>query len=135
MKKLLTINYSANAFNFAVLIFRLSIGILMMHHGYYKLIHFGTLHNTFGDVTGMGSTASLCFYIFAEFFCALFLILGLFTRFSLLPLIICATISLITLNHKDIFGSAEKDMLYLASYLIIIFIGPGKVSVDGMIGK
>lgn len=135
MKKLLTINYSANAFNFAVLIFRVCIGILMMHHGYYKLVHFGTLHNTIEDLTGMGPTVSLCLFIFAEFFCALFLILGLFTRFSLLPMIICATISLVSVHHKDIFNTAETDLLYLASYLLLIFVGPGKVSVDGMIGK
>jgi len=135
MKKLLSINYSANAFNFAVLVFRICIGTLMMHHGYQKLVHFGNWQQQLGDVTGMGATASLCLFIFAEFFCALFLILGLFTRFSLIPLMICAAISLVQLHHKNIFGNGETDLLYLASYFLLIFIGPGKISVDGMMGK
>ena len=43
MRKLLSTKYSAGAFNAAILILRLSLGILMMKHGYDKLIHFGDM--------------------------------------------------------------------------------------------
>ena len=72
MKKLLSINYSDGAFNFAMLILRLVFGILIMNHGYDKLIHFGEKHSTFMNFMGIGSTVSLALVIFAEFFCGLF---------------------------------------------------------------
>ena len=38
-------------------------------------------------------------------------------------------------HHGDIFGDGEKAAIYLACTSTILFCGPGKVSVDGMISK
>jgi preprotein translocase subunit SecG len=73
MKKLLSTKYSAGAFNAAMLLLRLGAGILMMNHGYDKLIHFGSKQSSFMNFLGMGSTVSLSMVIFAEFFCFCFL--------------------------------------------------------------
>ena len=40
MKKLLSIHYNAFAFNASMLLLRISLGLLMMAHGYDKLVHF-----------------------------------------------------------------------------------------------
>jgi putative oxidoreductase len=79
MRKLFSSKYSAGAFNAAMLFLRLAFGILMMNHGYQKLLHFADKQHSFMNFLGMGSTLSLLLVIFAEFFCALFIILGLFT--------------------------------------------------------
>jgi putative oxidoreductase len=135
MKKLLSTSYSAGAFSAAMLILRLSLGILMMMHGYEKLIHFGDMQNKFMNFMGIGSSASLALVVFAEFFCSIFLILGLFTRLASIPLII-ATCVMVFMAHKgDVFGDGQTAALYLTGYLVLLFVGPGKVSVDGMIGK
>lgn len=135
MKKLLSIKYSAGAFSAAMLLFRLGIGFLMMWHGYDKLLHFSKIHNQFLNFMGLGSTFSLTLVIFAEFFCSLFLVLGLFTRLSAIPLIITMCVALFKVHQGDFFGKGEVAALYLISYVVLLFLGPGRVSVDSMIGK
>jgi putative oxidoreductase len=135
MKKLLSTKYSAGAFNAAIFFLRLGLGFLMINHGYYKLVHFSSMHNSFMNFIGLGSTLSLSLVIFAEFFCSLFLILGLFTRFITLPLIIVMCIALFKSHHGDLFGKGEMDALFLLGFIVILFLGPGKVSVDSMVGK
>jgi len=135
MKKLLSTKYSASAFNAAILLLRLTTGFLMMSHGYDKLIHFATKHNSFMNFLGIGSTLSLSLAIFAEFFCSLFIIMGLFTRFAVIPLIITMCVALFKVHNGNVFGKGELDALFLAGYIVILFVGPGKVSVDTMMGK
>ena len=134
MKKLLSIKYSAGAFNFAILLLRLVVGILIMNHGYDKLIHFGDKHNTFMNFLGIGSTLSLALVIFAEFFCGLFVILGLFTRLSVIPIIIVLAVAVFKAHHGAVFGDGQPAALYLTAFTVLLFVGPGRVSVDSMIG-
>lgn len=135
MKKLFSANYSAGAFNAAMLILRLSFGILMMSHGYQKLMHFGDMQGKFMNFMGLGSSISLSLVVFAEFFCSLFLILGLFTRLAAIPLIIATCVMVFKAHNSDVFGDGQTAALYLTGYIVLLFVGPGKVSVDGMIGK
>ncbi|HAI84842.1 MAG TPA: DoxX family protein, partial [Chitinophagaceae bacterium] len=89
MKKLLSIRYSEWAFNVALLSLRLVFGIVMMvDHGIPKMMKFADLQSKFYDFLGLGGKWSLMLVIFSEVFCSLFLALGLFTRFALIPLII-----------------------------------------------
>ncbi len=135
MKKLFSTKYSAGAFNTAMLLLRLGFGILMMMHGYDKLVHFSTYQSKFIDFMGMGTTMSLALVVFAEFFCSLFIILGLFTRLATIPLIIVFSVALFKAHDADIFGKGEPAALFLFGFLALLFLGPGKASVDSMIGK
>ncbi|MBK8608781.1 MAG: DoxX family protein [Chitinophagaceae bacterium] len=135
MKKLLSTKYSAGAFNAAMLLLRLGFGILMMSHGYQKLIHFAEYQTKFMNFMGLGSTMSLALVEFAKFFCSLFLILGLFTRLAAIPLIIATCVMVFKAHNAEVFGDGETAALYLTGYLVLFIIGPGKISVDGMIGK
>jgi uncharacterized membrane protein YphA (DoxX/SURF4 family) len=38
-------------------------------------------------------------------------------------------------THGQIFGDGEKGAIYLFTSLTILLCGPGKISVDGLIGK
>ena len=135
MKKLISTQYSPALFNGAMLLIRLSFGLMMMYKGYNKMVHFAEIKAQFIDFLGLGATFSLALVIFAEFFCSLFLILGLFTRLSTVPLIITMSVALFKVHQTDIFGKGEAAALFLAAYLLILMLGPGKVSVDGMTGK
>ena len=135
MRKLLSINYSAGAFNTAMLLLRLVVGILMMNHGYNKLAHFTETAKDMPSFLGIGSTITTALVVFAEFFCSLFIILGLFTRLACIPLIITMSYALLKAHKGDFFGDGEMACLYLGTYLTLLIIGPGKVSVDGMIDK
>jgi putative oxidoreductase len=118
-----------------MLVLRLSLGVLMMYHGYQKLMHFSEMQQKFMNFLGMGPTMSLALLIFAEFFCSMFLILGLFTRLAAIPLIIATCVMVFKAHGGDVFGDGETAALYLSGYLVLLFVGPGRVSVDSMIGK
>ena len=135
MKKLLSTKYSAGAFNVAILLLRLIFGILMMKIGYDKLIHFSEKAKGFTTILGISPTISLSLVVFAEFFCALFIIIGLFTRFAVIPLIIVMSVALFKVHHGDILGEGAKAAMYLTVYISLLLVGAGRVSVDSMIGK
>lgn len=135
MKKLLSAKYSAGAVTAAMLVLRLAAGILMMNHGYDKLVHFGKYQHTFMSFLGLGGTLSLALVVFAEFFCSLFLVLGLFTRLASIPLIVTMAVALFDAHDGTFFGDGEMAALYTAGYLVLLIVGPGRISVDSMIGK
>lgn len=135
MKKLLSTSYSAGVFNFAMLVLRVSMGALMLPHGYDKLVHFVEYKKHFMNFLGIGSGLTLALVIFAEFFCSMFLIVGLFSRLVAVPLAIGVFVALWKAHHFDVFGDGEKAALFLAGFITILLVGPGKASVDGLVGK
>ena len=135
MKSLLSTKYSAGAFSTAMLILRLVAGILMMNHGYGKLTHFEETAKFMPHLFGMSSSITTALVIFAEFFCSLFIILGLFTRLACVPLIITMCYALFITLHGEVFGKGELATLYLGAFTVLLLVGPGRVSVDSMTGK
>jgi putative oxidoreductase len=135
MRKLLSTNYSAGAFNTAMLFLRITAGGLMLAHGYDKMIHFNETAAQMMNFMGIGSKASTALVIFAEFFCSMLLILGLFTRLACIPLIICMAVALVKAHNGDFFGQGQVAALFLICFIVLLLLGAGKVSVDSMIGK
>jgi putative oxidoreductase len=141
MKKLMSTNYSAGAFNFAMLLFRFIIGFTMVQAGYNKLIHFNDMltgPQAFQSMIGIGAKTELAMLVFAEFFCSIFLILGLFTRLATIPLIIAMCVAFFMAHHAEVFtkeGGLQAALIYLCGYIFLLLVGPGKISVDGMTGK
>lgn len=135
MKRFLSTRYSAGAFNFAMLLLRVVTGVLLMSHGYSKLVRFNEIKNVFMNFMHLGSTTSLVLIIFAEFFCSILLVLGLFTRFAVVPIIIGMIVVVFITHNADFFGKAETASLFLAANITLLFCGPGRISVDAMIGK
>jgi putative oxidoreductase len=135
MKKLLSTGYSAYAFNLALFILRVGAGLLMIHHGYDKLVNFKQYAANFMHFLGMNSNFSLALVVFAEFFCSIFVILGLFTRFACVFLLISTFVAVSQAHNYDILGKGEHASLFFIIYFTILIIGPGKISVDGMMNK
>lgn len=135
MRKLLSTKYTVGAFNTAMFLFRLTFGILMMNHGYGKLSHFNDTAENMPGLFGMSGTVTASLVIFAEFFCALFVVLGLFTRLACIPVMICMAYACFKAHNGEVFGKGEMSALYLCAYTVILLLGPGKVSVDSLSGK
>ena len=135
MRKLLSTRYNAGAYNTGLLILRLGAGILMANHGYEKLIKYNEMSGKFVNFLGLGSDITLALVIFAELFCAILIVLGLFTRFACIPLIISCTYAVSQAHNWQVFVEGEKITLYLIAFLTILFTGPGKISADNMISK
>jgi putative oxidoreductase len=89
----------------------------------------------FGDPIGLGSDISLGLAVFAEFLCALLIIIGFKTRWATIPLIITMLVAVFIVHWDDPFGSKEKGILYLTGYLAILMTGPGWYSIDEQIRK
>lgn len=135
MSKLLSTSYTSGAFNFGALLLRLAMGGLLLPHGYDKLVHFAQYKGKFINFMGIGTTASLGLTVFAELFCALFVVLGLATRLAAIPPAIAMFVALWKGHNLDIFGEGEHAALFMFGFLVILIIGPGKASVDGAMGK
>jgi putative oxidoreductase len=135
MKKLFSSKYSDNGIAFATLILRLTLGALLLPHGYDKLMHFSTLSAKFADPFHIGSATSLALLIFAEFFCSALVILGLLARLACIPPIIAMAVAVFSAHNGEIFGDGEHAALYLGGFTALLFSGPGKISLDRLIGK
>ncbi|MBK7289513.1 MAG: DoxX family protein [Chitinophagaceae bacterium] len=135
MKKLFSTKYSDRSISLSLLLLRLAVGGLMIPHGYKKLLNFANKSSGFTDPFGIGGPASMSMVIFAEFFCAGLIVLGLLTRLATIPLIIAMSVALFISHNGQFFGEGEKAALFLAGYLIILLAGPGKISTDRLIGK
>ncbi|MDB5195862.1 MAG: hypothetical protein JWP88_232 [Flaviaesturariibacter sp.] len=135
MRKLFSTRTSDSSFTFATLLLRLGAGSLMIVHGLDKLMHFAEKSGKFADPFHIGTTASLALTVFAEFFCAAFIILGLFTRLACIPLIIAMSVAVFFAHGGDFFGQGSAAGLFLICFIAILFFGPGKASLDRFIGK
>ncbi|MBO9683893.1 MAG: DoxX family protein [Flavisolibacter sp.] len=136
MKKLFSTRVSENALAFALLLLRVGVGSLMLvQHGFDKLTHFAQKAPRFADPFHIGSTTSLSLVIFAEFFCAAFVIIGLFTRLACIPLVIAMSVALFSAHKGDFFGRGEAAGLFMIVFLALLFTGPGKISLDRLIAK
>ncbi len=116
-----------------LLILRLGVGGLMITHGWGKLANFGALASRFSDPLGLGSTVTLVLVVFAEFFCALLVILGAATRLAVIPLIINMSVIVFVVHADDPWQRQEFALLFLIPFLTLLFTGPGQFSIDGLI--
>lgn len=122
---------SEKCVSFGLLFLRAVVSFSMIYlHGYPRLINFSNISSEFADPLGFGTTTSLVLVVFAEFFCSLFLILGLFTRWSCIPLIITMGVATWVINGGKGFIYQEKSFVYLICYISLLISGGGRFSLD-----
>ena len=110
---------------------RVAIGSLMLFsHGLGKLSGFSEMFHSFPDPLGISPEASYSLTVFAEFFCSLFLILGLFTRVAAITLSINMAVIAFVMQLHEPWNKKEFAVLFLIPYLTILFTGAGKYSLD-----
>ncbi|MGI9542472.1 MAG: DoxX family protein [Cyclobacteriaceae bacterium] len=130
LKKLLAPVPTAPALDWALLILRLAIGILMITHGWGKFSKVLAGSAEFGDPIGLGPSTSLALAAFAEFICSILIILGLATRLVVIPPMIVMLVAFFIVHAEDPFGRKEKTLLFLFPYISLLIAGPGKFSLD-----
>jgi putative oxidoreductase len=136
MRKILSTAYSDGAFNFALLVQRVATGLLLLiRHGLPKISNFSNLSGTFYDPLRIGHRNSLILVILAELFCSMLLALGLFTRIVAFIIVFELSVAVFIYHHGQPLENYELAVIYLTSVFTIMIVGPGRVSVDGMMGK
>lgn len=136
MKRLLSTTYTDASFNIALLLLRAAAGILLfIDHGIPHIMRFNTLQNSFFDPIGIGHRWSLLLLIFAEVFCSLFIVLGLFTRLAAIPVVIAMAVAVFLFHKGQPLKEMEPAVIFMCMYLVILFTGPGRYSVDAAMGR
>jgi putative oxidoreductase len=123
-------NAKSISVDIGLLLVRVASGGLMLLHGAPKLFNFSKRWHTFSDPLGISSELSFVLCVFAEFFCAVFLIAGAFTRAALIPLILNMVVIVFVVHGADGLGKKETAIFYLIAYTALFLTGPGKYSLD-----
>jgi putative oxidoreductase len=116
--------------SFALLVLRASFGLMMLTHGWPKVLSFIDNPASFPDPIHLGPALSHGLTAFAEFFCAALIVIGLMTRWAALPLIIAMVVVSFVVHGKEPVGERELSMLYLSAYSVIALLGAGSYSLD-----
>ncbi|MDN5211072.1 DoxX family protein [Fulvivirgaceae bacterium BMA12] len=117
--------------NFGIFILRATVGSLMLlGHGMPNLMNFYQSYDTFPDPLGIGNEISFFITIFTEVICSMALILGLFTRLAVIPIIITMLITMLVINIDDPWPKKELAIVYLLPYITLYFTGSGEYSMD-----
>lgn len=123
--------------NFGIFVLRVSVGSLMLlGHGLPKLMDYHDNYDSFPDPLGIGNNISFFFTVFAEVVCSGALILGLFTRLAVIPLIATMLIAILVIHVDDPWPKKEFAIMYLLPYITLYFTGSGEYSMDkGVFGR
>lgn len=117
-----------------LLLLRIVLGTLMMRHGWDKLMNFADA-DKFPDPIGVTGPVSAMLTIFAELICSGFLVVGLFSRAALIPLIITMLVVIFIVAAGTDLGEREHAILFLVPYISLLFTGPGRYSLDSLLKR
>ncbi|NJN35127.1 MAG: DoxX family protein [Saprospiraceae bacterium] len=125
IRRFISPDFNKNTADWALLILRVGISLLMLRYGFTKFNKILTSDFGFADPIGLGEKTSLFLAVFAEFFCSILLILGLFTRAALVPLITTMLIAFFIIHKNDDFNMREHPLVFLLPYITIWLMGAG----------
>ena len=110
--------------------FRIAVSAMMLTHGLPKFQKLISGDFQFADPIGIGETPSLFLAVIGEFICPILVIIGFKTRLSAIPTAITMAIAAFLIHGADDFGTKEKAVFYLVSFVTISLLGPGKFGID-----
>ncbi|MDX1670726.1 MAG: DoxX family protein [Balneolaceae bacterium] len=113
-----------------ILLLRLGAGGLILTHGYPKFMKVVGGDFRFPDPIGLGPEISLVLSMFAEFFCGLLVIAGFKTRLASFILVLNMATAAFIAHFGDPFSRKEKALLFLVIFVVLLFTGGGKYSLD-----
>ena len=135
-KRLFDPGKDGGARDLGLLILRVGVSFSLVYaHGHGKFMRLLAGNTQFPDPLGVGSGLSLGLASFAEFICALAVIVGFMTRWATVPIIIVFVVAYFMIHGDDPFGEKEKAFLFLVAYVGIFLTWPGRFSLDNYLGK
>lgn len=114
----------------ALLLLRLVGGGFMLTHGWPKLMKLVSGNFKFGDPIGLGPEVSLVLTVFAEFVCAILIMIGFKGRVASVFLMFTMLVAALIVHGDDPWGKKEFPLLFFTIYLTIFLMGTGKYSID-----
>lgn len=119
-----------------LLALRLTLGIIMIGHGWHKVN--GHLHEFAGNVSGMGLPAWLGYVsAFTEFCGGILIVLGLLSRCAAFAVLIDLSVAIVKVHWKHGLmgnGGYEFPLALWTIAFALIFLGGGAISLDAIRG-
>jgi putative oxidoreductase len=120
----------------AYLLVRVAAGSSMLvAHGLPKLMDFSQKALYFPDPFGFGGKVSLGLAVFAEVFCAIALILGLFTKLVSWPLVATMAVAAFHVHANDPWSKKELAFVYLLLFVVFAIHGGGRFALDSKLRR
>lgn len=136
MKNIINADKITGATDIALLIARVGIAVLMLTHGVPKLMMLLSGDPVqFPSVLGLGAELSLGLAVFAEVFCSLLVLAGFTTRLATIPLILTMLVAVFFIHASDPFAKQESALQYLLAYVVLLFTGSGRYSIDYLLHR
>lgn len=117
------------------LILRVGLALLMLRHGFGKLVGFSNIAPNFFNPFGLGGPVSLALVVGAEFFGALFVMFGFLTRWSSFTIVFTMLVAAFMAHGPDPFHKKELALVYALGFLYFMIAGSGKYGVDHYLKK
>ena len=113
------------------LILRLGLGLLMLTHGWPKLMKlFAGGEIQFPDPLGIGALPCLILTVFAEFVCVIFVMIGYKSKWFSIPIVITMLVAAFVVHGSDPLGKKELALIYAIGYSVIYLLGNGKYALE-----
>jgi putative oxidoreductase len=123
---------------FGALVMRLVVGVIMVAHGYTKIVPSGALYNFSHMVTRLHLPVWLGYVAaFTEFFGGMLLIVGLLTRIAAFMTACDMAMAIIKIHlHGGLLGpnSFTLPLACFAIALMLVFTGCGWLGLDDFVG-
>ena len=117
----------------ATLLLRLIFGGMFVYYGYMKAANYEAFASMFQDIIGIGAKLSFNLVIFAELVCGFFILIGLLTRFSVIPVFITMIIAFFVAHANDGFNDKAIAFVYMLLCIVIFILGSGRYSADAVL--
>ena len=119
---------------FGLLVLRVVAASFMLTHGWPKLQKIFAGDWTFADPIGVGQGPSLLLAALAEFGGSVLVLVGWKARWAAIPVVFTMLVAGIVVHANDPWARKELAFLYGTIYAAVVFLGPGRYSVDGWLG-
>ena len=137
MKELLGLQFLPLDADLGLLLLRVAYAALMIvFHGWEKLLTARRQFHTFPNLIGISSELSYVLVVWLEVFGAVLIAVGLFTRLHALGLAFTMFIAWLLWHKRRFTGenAGEMAFAYMVAYVLLFLAGPGKYSLDYLLG-
>lgn len=134
--RLMQSNVGSNRNNRALLFFRTIVCLeLIIVHGLKKLGVGVEIPEVVPNPLGLPETLNFIFATCANILFPTFIIFGIFTRLSTLPVLAVTLTGYFIVHGGDSLIERDIPFMYSLCFLLILLLGPGKYSLDTMLSK
>ncbi|KIC95022.1 DoxX family protein [Flavihumibacter solisilvae] len=136
IQKVTTVSLEGNAIHYGLLVFRILLSLeLIVVHGLKKVGLCGCEKEQIPNPLHFPEAFNNLFAIAANLVFPLFVIAGLFTRLTILPVLAVTLTGYFVLHWSDPLIIRDMPYMYSLSFLLLLVSGPGKYSIDNLINK